>query len=63
MWFKLFKHKEKEEPKTYEGRFISDEELNEMTKPKDGTFIKEELEEINEMMRELKRYIELKDYE
>jgi hypothetical protein len=58
MWFKFFKHKKKEDPKTYEGRFISDEEIDEMTRPKNGTFIKKEFEEINKMMEELKKSIE-----
>lgn len=59
MWFNIFKHKKKvEEPKTFEGRFISDEEIKEMVKPKKETFIKQEMKEINEMMKEVRQYFE-----
>ena len=59
MWFNIFKHKKKvEEPRVFEGRFISDEELEEMVKPKKGTFIKQEMTEINEMMNQVKKYFE-----
>ncbi len=59
MWFNFFKHKKVvEEPKTFEGRFISDEEIAEMVKPKKGTFIKQEMIEINEMMNKVKQYFE-----
>ena len=57
MWFNWFKHKKKEvEPQTFEGRFVSEEEIQEMIKPKKGTFIKEELKEINEMMKQIREY-------
>ena len=61
MWFNFFKHKEKKKevpPKTFEGRFISEEEIDEMIRPKQESFIKKELREINEMMQELKNQIE-----
>ena len=58
MRFKFFKRKKREEPKTFEGRFISDEELAEMTKPKVGTFIGKELKEIDEMMRKVRESVE-----
>lgn len=57
MWFNLFKHNKKdEEPHTFEGRFISDDEIKEMIKPKKGTFIKEGLNEINAMMKQVRNY-------
>lgn len=60
MWFNIFRHKKKKEvpSKTVEGRFISDEEFEEMIRPKQESFIKKELREINEMMQELKNQIE-----
>lgn len=60
MWFKLFKHKKKEEEtsRTFDGKFISDDEINEMIKPKKGTFIKKEFEEINEMLKNIKEQID-----
>ena len=59
MWFNFFKHKKKvEEPKTFEGRFISDDEINEMVKPKKESFIKQEMTEINEMMSKVRQYFE-----
>lgn len=58
MWFKFFRHKQKEEPRTFEGRFISDEEIDKMSTPKNDTFIKKGLDEINDMMKDLKKYIE-----
>ena len=58
MRFSFFRHKKKEEPKTFEGRFITDEEIEEMTKPKIGTFIGKELKEIDEMMDDLKKQVD-----
>lgn len=58
MKFNFFKGKKKEEPKTYEGRFITDEEIEEMTKPKIGTFIGKELSEIHKMMDDLKKQVD-----
>lgn len=58
MRFNFFKHKEKVEPKTFEGRFITDEEIEEMTKPKMGTFIGKELKEIQDMMDDLKKQVD-----
>ena len=58
MRFRFFRHKKKEEPKTFEGRFITDEEIEEMTRPKVGTFIGKELKEINEMMDDLKKQVD-----
>ena len=57
MCLKFFRHK-KREPKTFEGRFITDEEIEEMTKPKNGTFIKKEMIEILEKMDEIRKYID-----
>lgn len=58
MRFRFFRHKKKEESKTFEGRFITDEEIEEMTRPKVGTFIGKELKEINEMMDDLKKQVD-----
>lgn len=60
MWLNIFKHKKKSEvpPKTFEGKFISDDEINEMIKPKKGTFIKKEFEDIDEMLKTIKEQID-----
>ena len=58
MMFNFFKHKEKETPKTFEGIFISDEEIKEMVKSKEGTFIKKEFQDIDEMIKGVKQYFE-----
>ena len=59
MLFNIFKHKKKvEEPKTFEGKFISDEEFDEMVRPKKDNFINKEMSEINEMMKGVKQYFE-----
>lgn len=54
MMFNIFKHKEENEPKTYEGRFITDEEISEMVKPDGDSYIKKEMKEIGKMFDELK---------
>lgn len=56
--FNLFKHKEKETPRTFEGRIITDDEFKEMITPKDESFIKKELREINEMVEDIKKQME-----
>jgi len=56
--FNLFSHKKKEQPKTFEGRFITQEELEEMTKPKSESFMKKELREINDMMDSIRKQVE-----
>ena len=59
MWFKFFRHKKKEDTsKTFEGRFISEEELKEMIRPKQESFIKKEFEEIDKMMNNIKQYVD-----
>lgn len=59
MIFNFFKHKDKKNPpKIFEGRFITDDEIEEIVRPQTGTFIKKEFEEINEMMEKVKHYIE-----
>ena len=59
MWFNLFRHKKtEEEPRTFDGRFITDEEIYQMVKPKTGTFIKRELDDINEKMNKLRQNFE-----
>ncbi len=56
--FNLFKHKKKDTSRTFEGRIITDEELEEMIKPKEESFIKKELREINSMVEEIKKQVE-----
>lgn len=56
--FNLFKHKKKETPRTFEGRIITDEELEEMIRPKEESFVKKELREINNMVEEIKKQME-----
>ena len=58
--FNFFKRKKKVEDtsKTFEGRFITDEEIEKMTQPKNGTFIKREFQEINEMMDKVRQYVD-----
>lgn len=59
MMFNIFKRKKKKEsPKTWEGRFITDEEIEEMVKPKSGTFIGKELKEIDEMMKSVRQQVD-----
>lgn len=60
MWFNFFRHKKKVEDtsKTFEGRFISDEEIEKMVQPKTGTFIKREFDEINEMMNKIRQQVD-----
>ena len=57
MCFKFFRHKKKEQPRTFEGRFITDEEIEEMTMPKRETFIEKDMREIREKMDEIKKYV------
>lgn len=58
MKFNFFRHKKKVEDtsRTYEGRIITDEEIEEMTQPVTGTFIKREFEEIDNMMKGIMQY-------
>ena len=56
MWFNFFKHKEEEKVNVFDGRFISDEEIEEMIKPKTGTFINKEFKEIDDMMQKIRKY-------
>lgn len=60
MGFNFFKRKKKVEDisRTFEGRFITDEEIEKMTQPKNGTFIKREFQEINEMMDKVRQYVD-----
>lgn len=58
MWFNLFKHKKKEEEsKTFDGVFISDDEIKQKISHHNGTFIKQEFKEIDEMMNNIKQFI------
>ena len=59
MWFNLFKHKKKEEEsKTFDGVFISDDEIKQKISHHNGTFIKQEFKEIDEMMNNIKQYVD-----
>ena len=58
MIFNFLRKKRKEEPRTFEGRFVTDDEIREMTRPKKGTFIRKEFKEIREMMDGIKKYVD-----
>ncbi len=60
MRFNFFKRKKKVEDtsRTFDGRFITDEEIEKMTQPKTGTFIKREFQEIDEMMKKIRQYVD-----
>ena len=49
---RFFKKKKTRGPKEYEGRFITEEEINEMAKPKSKSFVYEEWVEIESMFGE-----------
>ena len=58
-WFNIFRHKKVEDTsRTFEGRFITDEEIEEMIQPKTGTFIGKEFRDINDMMKEIRQYFD-----
>lgn len=59
---RFFKKKKTREPKEYEGRFITEEEINEMTKPKSKSFVSSEWDEIESMFGELNSIIKNEDY-
>ena len=56
MCFTFFRHKKEETSRTFEGRFVTDEEIEDMSKPKVGTFIQKEFDEIKEMMDDIRYY-------
>ena len=60
MRFNFFRHKKNVEDtsRTYEGRIITDEEIEQMTQPKTGTFIGKEFREINDMMKGIRQYFD-----
>jgi len=60
MKFNFFKKKKKVEDisRTFEGKFISDDEIEEMVQPKVGTFIKKEFDEINAMMESIRQQVD-----
>ena len=60
MWFNFFKRKKKvdDTSRTFEGRFISDDEIEKMVQPKTGTFIKKEFEEIDKMMETIRQHFD-----
>ena len=59
MWFNLFKHKKKEEEsKTFDGVFISDDEIKQKISHHNGTSIQQEFKEIDEMMNNIKKYVD-----
>jgi hypothetical protein len=47
--------RKKREPKTYEGKVISNEEFKEMIAPKGNSFMQDEFDEINELMKTMKK--------
>lgn len=54
-YMNLFK-KKKEEPKVFEGRFITDDEIKMMIKSDKPSFISKEMKEINDMVEKMKNY-------
>lgn len=58
--FNFFKKKKKVEDtsRTFDGKFISDDEIEEMVQPKVGTFIKKEFDEINAMMESIRQQVD-----
>lgn len=57
--FNIFRHKKVDDTsRTFEGRFITDEEIEEMIQPKTGTFIKREFEEIDDMLKSIEKYFD-----
>lgn len=58
MIFNLFRRKKaKEEPKTYDGEFISDEELAKIISNTKDSYFKREMGEINDMLEDIKKYM------
>ena len=58
MRFNFFRHKKAApEPRVFEGRFITDEEIDEMVSPKSESFIKKEFREINGLIEEIKQKV------
>jgi hypothetical protein len=58
MWFKFLRHKKKEDTsQTFEGRFISEEEFEEMIKPKQESFVKKEFNDVQKMFDDVKNSI------
>lgn len=57
MIFNIFKHKDKKISKTYDGRFITDEEISEMIKPKRSSVFQNDVDDVNNMFNELKKLI------
>lgn len=47
--------KKKKEPKTYEGKVISDEEFKEMIRPKKESFMRTSFSEIDELVKTMKK--------
>lgn len=60
MRFNIFKRKKKikDTSKTYEGRVITDEEIQKMIQPKSGNFITKDLNEINRMMENIREKLD-----
>ena len=59
MIFDFLKFKKKDDSsRVLEGRIISDEEFNEMIRPKKNSFIKKQFDEIDGMMEEVRKYFE-----
>lgn len=59
MIFNWFRRKKKErEPQTFDGRFITDEEIKEMTHPKRDAFFSKDVNIIQQMWSEVLKYKE-----
>ena len=57
MWFNFLKKKKEEVHNEYIGRFITEEEIQEMIKPNKKSYNKKEFDEINNMFSELKKSV------
>lgn len=57
MWFNFLKKKKEEVYNEYIGRFITEEEIQEMIKPNKKSYIKKEFDDINNMFSELKKSV------
>ena len=56
MIFNIFKHKKDDSSKTFDGRIITDDEIKNMSQNQQGeTFIKKEMNEIYELLRQVNK--------
>lgn len=60
MFFNFFKNKKIQEHKTYEGVFVSDEEIENIkhSNSNSKSFISKEFKEIGELLKELNNYFQ-----